>query len=81
MVSGFKLRLKLSFPFGSSVALCHLCIGKGKGIRVPLLPRGLVLLVGFFACTIELIAITHVEIAVILAIWPFHTLLQCQMMF
>ena len=38
-------------------------MGKCKGSRVPLLARGLVRLVGFLARTIELLAITDVEIA------------------
>ena len=40
-------------------------MGKCKGSRVPLLARGLVRLVGFLARTIELLAITDVEIAAI----------------
>ena len=40
-------------------------MGIGKGSRVPLLARGLVRLVGFLARTIELLAITDVEIAAI----------------
>ena len=40
-------------------------MGIGKGGRVPLLARGLVRLVGFLARTIELLAITNVEIAAI----------------
>ena len=40
-------------------------MGIGKGNRVPLLARGLVRLVGFLARTIELLAITDVEIAAI----------------
>lgn len=40
-------------------------MGIGKGGRVPFLARGLVRLVGFLARTIELLAITDVEIAAI----------------
>lgn len=42
-------------------------MGIGKGGRVPLLARGLVRLVGFLARTIELLAISDVEIAAIVA--------------
>ena len=42
--------------------LRHLSIGVREGSGVPFLARRLVLLVGFFACSEELFAVSHVEV-------------------
>ena len=63
VVGCFKLGFKAKFSFGSSVVFCHICIGIGKDFRVVLLLWGLVLLVGFLPVTVELFAVSDVEIA------------------
>ena len=66
VVSGFKLGFQLGLSFGSAVVFCHICIGIGKDFGVVLLFRGLVLLVGFLPVTVELLAVSNVEIAFVL---------------
>ena len=63
VVCGLKFGCKLNFCFGSSVVLRHAGVGIGEYFGVVLLLRGLVLLVGFFACPVELFAVSHVEVA------------------
>ena len=77
VVCGFKLGFELSFSFRCSVALRHQIVGIGKGFGVPFLTRRLVLLVRFPACTIELLAVAHVEIAAILSVGLPVELVDC----
>ena len=78
MVCGFELDLKLSLCFRCSVMFCHVGVGIGKDIGVVLLLGGLVLLVGFLASSVELFAITDVEVAWILSVWsPLNLVDSC----
>ena len=63
MVSGFELGFQLEFSFRSSVVLRHVRIGIGKDLGIVFLLRGLILLVGFLAITVELLAVANVKIA------------------
>ena len=65
MVSLLVVGMHLSGLFRVGLDSSKFFMGIGKGSRVPLLARGLVRLVGFLARTIELLAITDVEIAAI----------------
>lgn len=63
MVSLLVVGMHLASLFRVGLNSPKFFMGKCKGSRVPLLARGLVRLVGFLARTIELLAITDVEIA------------------
>ena len=63
MVSLLAVGMHLGGRFRGRLDSPKFFMGIGKGGRVPLLARGLVRLVGFLARTIELLAITDVEIA------------------
>ena len=65
MVSLLVVGMHLAGLFRVGLNSPKFFMGKCKGSRVPLLARGLVRLVGFLARTIELLAITDVEIAAI----------------
>lgn len=66
MVSLLVVGMHLAGLFRVGLNSPKFFMGKCKGSRVPLLARGLVRLVGFLARTIELFAITDVEIAAII---------------
>lgn len=67
VVCGFKVSCELSFGFRRGQEL-ELRAGILEGSRVPLLAGRLVLLVRFFASTVKLFAVTHVEIATVTAV-------------
>ena len=63
MVSPLVVGMHLGGRFRVGLDSPKFFMGIGKGGRVPFLARRLVRLVGFLARTIELLAITDVEIA------------------
>lgn len=76
MTRGFVVGFQLGFRLGRGDKF-DLRVSKGKGGRVPLLARRLVLLIGLFASTIELATISHVKIAFITTIRLAVDLIDC----
>ena len=67
VVCGLEIGFQLGFGFRSGQEL-ELRVGVLESGRVPLLAGRLVLLVRFFASTVKLFAVTHVEIATVTAV-------------
>ena len=68
VTSGFEFGCELNFGFGSAVMLSHLGVGISESSRVVFLLGRLILLVGFFAFAVELLAVAPIEVTGIFAV-------------